>query len=122
MTVVTHPRFVHIIHCYHHLLTIAVVLDNVKFNLLFIVRKRLCLLRLGCLPIKMQTDRYIKPRIQLNEHYCCPTECITFSKRQVEDKINFLCICEQYDNLRNQLYRNCIKKKNRLLLMFLISV
>ena len=81
------------------------VTKYVKFNLPFIVRKRLCQLRLGCLPLKIQTDRYIKPRIPPNERYCCQPECLSSSAtRLVEDEVHFLCICKQYDNLRNDLY------------------
>ena len=81
------------------------VTKYVKFNLPFIVRKRLCQLRLGCLPLKIQTDRYIKPRIPPSERYCCQPECISSSPtRFVEDEVHFLCICKQYDNLRNDLY------------------
>ena len=42
------------------------VTKYVKFNLPFIVRKRLCQIRLGCLPLKIQTDRYILPKILLS--------------------------------------------------------
>jgi hypothetical protein len=78
----------------------------VTLNLPFIIRKRLCQLRLGCLPLKIQTDRYIKPRIPPEERFCCQPRCISSStgNRPVEDEMHFLLICEQYKSLRESLY------------------
>ena len=60
---------------------------------------------LDCLPLKIQTDWYIKPIIPPHKRYCCQLECISSSPtRIVEEKVNLLCVCKQYDNLRNYLY------------------
>ena len=80
--------------------------NYINISLPFIVRKRLCQLRLGCLPLKIQTDRYIKPRIPPEERFCCQPECNTFStgNRPVENELHFLIICKQYELIRQSLF------------------
>ncbi len=41
----------------------------------FIVRKRLAQLRLGVLPLRIETDRYQRVKIGANERYCKQPKC-----------------------------------------------
>ena len=81
-------------------------LSTVKFTRLclpFIVRKRLAQLRLGVLPLKIETDRFLK--IPANERYCMQPKCVNITDSQenkyVEDERHFLLHCNQYQNLRH---------------------
>ena len=75
----------------------------IKLSLPFIIRKRLCQIRLGCLPIKIQTDRY--KNIPSNQRYCIQPDCIPPNRTiPVEDELHFVCVCKQYDSLRKKLY------------------
>ena len=62
-------------------------LTTVKFTRLclpFIVRKRLAQLRLGVLPLKIETDRYLK--IPVSERHCTQPKCVNITDRQ-ENKL-----------------------------------
>ena len=84
-------------------------LNTVKYTRLclpFIVRKRLAQLRLGVLPLKIETDRYLK--IPVSERQCTQPKCLNTTDRQenklVEDERHFMLHCNQYQNLRQHLY------------------
>ena len=75
----------------------------IKLSLQFLIRKRLCQIRLGCLPLKIQTDRY--KNIPSNQRYCIQPNCNPPNGMiPVEDELHFLCCCKQYDSLRKTLY------------------
>ena len=72
----------------------------------FIVRKRLAQLRLGVLPMKIETDCFLK--IPLNERFCLQPKCLKITNGQeikpVENYSHFMLHCNQYSNLRQHLY------------------
>ena len=76
----------------------------------FILRKRLSQLRLGCLPIRIESDRYTRPIVHRDLRYCLQPKCknvandLDDSLKDVENEFHFLIMCSQYDNLRNILY------------------
>ena len=71
-------------------------------SLPFIVRKRLCQLRLGCLPLKIHTDRFKKEIIPPDKRFCTQSKCD--KNIVVENELHFLCTCKQYTALRTTLY------------------
>ena len=83
------------------------VTKYVKFSLPFIVRKRLCQLRLGCLPLKIHTDRYIIPKVAPEQRDRCQPNCNPPpGLTPVENELHFLCQCNQYKISRQNLYNN----------------
>ena len=76
----------------------------------FIVRKRLSQLRLGVLPLRIETDRYSRVKIDAKNRFCrqpkCKNNCTTTppSKFDVENEYHFLMCCKQYDHLRSVLF------------------
>ena len=76
----------------------------------FILRKRLSQLRLGCLPIRIESDRYTRPIVHRDLRYCLQPKCknnvnnLDDSLKDVENEFHFLIVCSQYDSLRNALY------------------
>ena len=84
-------------------------LSTVKYTrscLPFILRKRLAQLRLGVLPLKIETDRFLK--IPAHERLCIQPKCISqnHENKPVEDEYHFLLHCRQYSDLRQHLYSN----------------
>ena len=76
----------------------------------FILRKRLSQLRLGCLPIRIETDRFTRPIVHRDLRYCLQPKCknvvnnLDDNQKHVEDEFHFLVVCSQYDNLRSVLF------------------
>ena len=76
----------------------------------FILRKRLSQLRLGCLPIRIESDRYTRPIVHRDLRYCLQPKCKNVANnlddnlKDVENEFHFLIVCSQYDNLRSVLY------------------
>jgi hypothetical protein len=74
----------------------------------FIVRKRLSQLRLGVLPLRVETDRYQRVKIDVSERYCRQPKCTnnigTVKTFEVENEFHFLVKCKQYDHIRNALF------------------
>ena len=74
----------------------------------FIVRKRLSQLRLGVLPLRVETDRYQRVKIDASERYCRQPKCTnnvgTVKTFEVENEFHFLVKCKQYDHIRNALF------------------
>ena len=76
----------------------------------FIVRKRLSQLRLGVLPLKIETDRYQRVKIDASERLCKQPKCtnndvtVAVKTFEVENEFHFLIKCKQYDHLRNVLF------------------
>ena len=75
----------------------------------FILRKRIAQLRIGVLPIRIETDRYLNIKIPSALRYCKQPNCQNMTNQhltnlKVEDEVHFLINCEQYQTLRNTLY------------------
>ena len=75
----------------------------------FIIRKRIAQIRLGVLPIRVETDRYLKNRTPAESRYCLQPNCQNTLQNdnnnlKIEDEIHFLCQCNEYQNIRNDLY------------------
>ena len=76
----------------------------------FILRKRLSQLRLGCLPIRIESDRYTRPIVHRDLRYCLQPKCKNVANnlddnlKDVENEFHFLIVCSQYDDLRSVLY------------------
>lgn len=70
----------------------------------FIVRKRLAQIRLGVLPIKIETDRYLK--VPSDRRYCTQPKCKLDNDNMlyVENEQHFMTQCHQYDDIRLDLY------------------
>ena len=67
----------------------------------FIQRKFLAKLRLGVLPLRIETGRYERPRRSPEERLC--TQC---SRGNTEDESHFLLDCPKHTLLRTELYSN----------------
>ena len=93
---------------YNHVVSPFILNDAVHYTRLclpFIVRKRLAQLRLGVLPLRIETDRYKRVKIPPERRYCIQPNCANLnSNYSVEDERHFLICCEQYKNLRVKLF------------------
>ena len=70
-------------------------------------RQCLAKLRCGSLPLAVETGRYAKPAIQLNERIC--KLC---NSQSIENEIHFLIECDLYDDLRRELFDNMVLVDN----------
>ena len=70
----------------------------VKLNMDRSHRRVLAKFRSGSLPLHIETGRYSKPKVPLNERTC--KFC---SQNAIEDKIYFLMVCDVYSDLRGPL-------------------
>ena len=68
----------------------------------FIKRKRIAQIRIGVLPIRIETDRYLRTKIPSDQRFCRQPDCD--QSTHIEDELHFLIKCKQYKNLRNELY------------------
>ena len=86
------------------------VISYTRLCLPFILRKKLAQLRLGCLPIRIETDRYTRPIVHRDQLYCIQPKCenivsdLSDSMKHVENEYHFLMKCSQYDQLRSQMF------------------
>ena len=86
------------------------VISYTRLCLPFILRKKLAQLRLGCLPIRIETDRYTRPIVHRDQRYCIQPKCenivsdLSDSMKHVENEYHFLMKCSQYDQLRSQMF------------------
>ena len=66
----------------------------VQLNLPFIVRKRLAQIRLGVLPIRIESDRYARDKIAAELRFCKQPQCVNQTvpncEALVEDEMHFL--------------------------------
>jgi hypothetical protein len=62
------------------------------------LRSYICKLRCGTLPLAIETGRFNKPPIPLNEKTC------PFYYNTVEDEVHFLIDCDIYSDLRFSLF------------------
>ena len=73
----------------------------------FIKRKRIAQIRLGVLPIRIETDRYLRVKIPAEQRYCMQPNCTnakTLHNLKIENKFHFLVICKEYEQSRNNMY------------------
>ena len=81
--------------------------EHTRMSLPFIIRQRIAQIRLGVLPIRIETDRYSKDRTPAEFRYCLQPNChntLDFNNMKVEDELHFVCQCNEYQYLRNELY------------------
>ena len=64
----------------------------------FMQRKSISKFRVGLLSLKIETDRYVRPRIPPEERFC--QMC---NNGGVEDETHFLLFCSKFDNFRQIL-------------------
>ena len=86
------------------------VLTDVGKPLSFVERKTLSKLRLGILPIRIETARYVRPILPEDQRLCY---C---NSGEVESEYYVLFVCSMYNNLRQTwLKKLCIPENfNRL--------
>ena len=93
---------------YNHIVSPFISHDAVHYTRLclpFIVRKRLAQLRLGVLPLRIETDRYKRVKIPPERRFCIQPNCANLNTNfVVEDERHFLICCDQYKNLRLKLF------------------
>ena len=76
----------------------------------FIVRKRLSQLRLGVLPLRIETDRFSRVKVDAKNRFCrqplCKNSIVSSHSDQleVENEFHFLMYCNQYADLRSVLF------------------
>ena len=61
-------------------------------------RKSLAKFRLGLLHLRIETARFVRPRVPPEERVC-----LICNSREVEDESHFLLFCSEYDQLRQTL-------------------
>ena len=67
----------------------------------FIQRKQLSKFRLGMLHLRLETGRFVYPRLPAEERVC--QVC---NNGETEDEIHFPSICNTYDESRRELFSN----------------
>ena len=78
-----------------------------QLSLPFIVRKRLAQIRLGVLPIRIESDRYARDSVAAELRFCKQPKCVNQtgnSEFLVEDEMHFMLHCKQYEKLRSELF------------------
>ena len=87
------------------------MISYTRLCLPFILRKKLAQLRLGCLPIRIETDRYTRPIVHRDQRYCLQPKCdnstsnLSDDVKHIEDEFHFLMKCSQYSELRYEMYK-----------------
>ena len=87
------------------------VISYTRLCLPFILRKKLAQLRLGCLPIRVETDRYTRPIVHRDQRYCLQPKCdnttsnLSDNVKHIEDEFHFLLKCSQYSELRYEMFK-----------------
>ncbi len=99
---------------YNSLFTPLVPYDSVisytRLCLPFILRKRLAQLRLGCLPIRIETDRYTRPIVHRDQRFCLQPKCentvsnLDDNLKHIENEFHFVMKCSQYHHLRSEMF------------------
>ena len=86
------------------------MISYTRLCLPFILRKRLAQLRLGCLPIRIETDRYTRPIVHRDHRYCLQPKCenivsnLSDEAKHIENEYHFIINCSQYDQLRSEMF------------------
>ena len=87
------------------------VISYTRLCLPFILRKKLAQLRLGCLPIRVETDRYTRPIVHRDQRYCLQPKCdnttsnLSDDVKHIENEFHFLLKCSQYSDLRYDMFK-----------------
>ena len=74
----------------------------------FVCRKHLALTRLSNLPIRMETARYERPKVDANHRLCQ----IGYNSLAIEDEGHVIFFCNVYNNLRIAWYRKLVLPPN----------
>ena len=80
--------------------------------LTFHQRRAMAKLRLGCLPLRIETGRYTRPRLDETDRICLlckPADNLIevgTVNNPIEDEIHFLLQCSAYEGLRTQWYQD----------------
>ena len=78
---------------YNHIVSPFISRDAVHYTrmcLPFIVRKRLAQLRLGVLPLRIETNRYKRVKVPAERRYCIQPNCANLNANfTVEDERHF---------------------------------
>ena len=69
----------------------------------FMQRKRISQFRLGTLNLRIETGRYVRPRLPPEERFC-----LICNNGDVEDEIHFLLNCQRYEQARQNLYTHIV--------------
>ena len=64
----------------------------------FMQRKTLAKCRLGCIPIRLETGRYVKPRLLENERTC--ELCMRDNIFEIENETHVIFHCSSYKGIR----------------------
>ena len=81
---------------------------HVGRTLSFVERKVVSQLRLGVLPLRLETARYLRPILPETERVCY---C---SSGEVENELHFMFQCAKYDDLRSNWLNNLLLPENFL--------
>ena len=74
----------------------------------FVKRRFISKLRTGCLPIRIETGRFSRPRLLEHDRICLA--CINnvdpsiVQTPKIENEFHFLFICNRYESIRNTLF------------------
>ena len=81
--------------------------DYISKPLSFVQRRVIAKVRTGCLPLRLETARYERPRIPAEERYCHACHAREYSNKEpvnehefVETEFHFIFLCKLYENLR----------------------
>ena len=86
------------------------MISYTRLCLPFILRKKLAQLRLGCLPIRVETDRYTRPIVHRDQRYCLQPKCdntisnLSDDVKHFDNEFHFLLKCSQYSDLRYKIF------------------
>ena len=83
--------------------------------LTFLQKKHLSKLRLGSLELRIESGRFSRPRLEINERIClvCRDNNLRLDlDPQVETEAHFLFLCAHYSNLRDTWLESVIKPAN----------
>ena len=80
--------------------------------LTFLQKKHLSKLRLGSLELRIESGRFSRPRLEINERIClvCRDNNLRLDlEPQIETEVHFLFICSHYTTLRDTWLESLIK-------------
>ena len=83
--------------------------------LTFLQKKHLSKIRLGSLELRIESGRFSRPRLEINERICLicrDTNLGLDLEPQIETEAHFLFFCDYYNNLRNTLLTDLVKPEN----------
>ena len=83
--------------------------------LTFLQKKHLSKLRLGSLELRIESGRFSRPRLEINERIClvCRDNNLRLDLEvQIETEVHFLFFCSHYTTLRDTWLESLIKPTN----------